>query len=51
MTTLSSSHNNPGLVPGCFYLFQACRLKSAEVKKFENVVPVRGFLYEGIAPN
>ena len=43
MTPLSSSYNIPGVVPVCFYMFQALGLKPAKVEKFDNYVPVRGF--------
>ena len=43
MTPLSSSYIIPGVVPVWFYLFQACGLKPAKVKKFEFLLPVRGF--------
>ena len=37
MTPVSSRYNIPGVVPVCFYLFQAFGLKPAKVEKFENV--------------
>ena len=44
MTPLSSSYNIPGVVPVCLHVFQAFGLKPAKVEKFDDYVPVQGFL-------